>query len=72
MEFLPNELKEKFNEMTPEEQADFLQKRNEALKIASAGTKVFEEGSGGALMDTTEVGLEEMEARKDQRGDNQQ
>lgn len=72
MEFIPNELKAKFDEMTPEEQVDFLQKREEALKIANAGTKVFEEGSGGALMDATEVEGDEMEARRDQRGDNQQ
>lgn len=72
VEFIPNEFKAKFNEMNPEEQAEFLKKREGALKVADAGTKVFEEGSGGALMDTTEVGLEEMEARKDQRGDNQQ
>lgn len=66
MEILPNELQSKFDHMTPGEQAEFLKKREEALKVADAGTKVFEEGSGGAVMEneTTNEDLEERRAER--------
>lgn len=66
MEILPNELQLKFDHMNPEEKAEFLKKREEALKVADAGTKVFEEGSGGAVMEkaTTAEDLEERKAER--------
>lgn len=65
MEFLPRELKAKFDSMTPEEQAEFLEKRAAALSVADASPKVFEEGSGGAMMESTETNEDEIEARRE-------
>lgn len=65
MEFLPNELRSKFDEMNPEEQADFLKKREEAMEIADMGPKNFEIGSGNALMEVDELDESEKEERKD-------
>lgn len=66
MEFLPRELKAKFDSMTPEEQAEFLEKRAAALSVADSSPKVFEVGSGGAMeeKETSEQDLEERTSEK--------
>ena len=66
MEFLPRELQAKFDSMSPEEKAEFLKKRQEALSVADASPKVFEVGSGGAMeeKETSEQDLEERTSEK--------
>ena len=58
-------MKDLINDMSEEERAGFLKKREEALKVASTEPKNFEIGSGNALMEVEELDESEAEARKD-------
>lgn len=62
---LPNELRKRFESMSPEEQAEFLAERKRALGKADASQRVFETGSGGAVMESDNTDEDELDARRD-------